>query len=763
MNIRALITVCGALAVLGGCGRLAPAPPRVISFAEDFLPPGTLHLWNGDTLVPLLPALDEVRVLAREPEGQATAPQRAMTMRLGSTGESLLGRPVETLSDLAEAAGRIVRAPGSLAATVYDLSAPVQTPGQGQPLPRQFSLRLAPGVSLEQVCQEHRLRVVQGVAFAPGVHIVEAVSPELTAGLDAANALYESGQALFATPLLPLAAGTQASFNDPIFVDGYQWNLHNTGGRTPPWSPGAVAGNDLNVLPVYDMTDVLGRPINGTGINIAVVDVGVRMDQADIRGRIEPDPADPANPNGSRLGRNFSVEGSPEDATAPTAPNGYINTHGTSVSGTAAATADNGQGLIGVAHGAEVIPIRLFQGNSPDADYAFSVTDLQIAESLAYLAASDTPPADRVDVSNNSWAPRYDTFTARKDAIGPLTSLALEHGVTQGRGGRGIVYCFAAGNNDNVWNPQTNSYMAIRARTTYNGFASDRRVICVGGSDSRGLKTYYSEPGCSLLVNAPTGYDLGFPTSFMQPGLAGLLVSISIYPYHDIVPYPGYGMAGGTSSATPQAAGTVALMLQANPNLTYRDVQHILVDTATVTNPNTGAVTNPDQQWLMNGSGRLYSHQLGFGRIDAAAAVARARTWINVPAEERFETRFAPRNPPVIQDPGPGPSYRITSGTVTLAAPSFFVEHVEVDLTLAFPRRGDLQIVLLSPSGMYSIFQTPNQDATPNYSGFTFTSVAHWGEQASGPWTLYVVDAVDDGSPPGRLLGYTLRAWGHRR
>ena len=84
--------------------------------------------------------------------------------------------------------------------------------------------------------------------------------------------------------------------------------------------------------------------------------------------------------------------------------------------------------------------------------------------------------------------------------------------------------------------------------------------------------------------------------------------------------------AVGTSSAASVVSGVVALMLQANPNLTWRDVQHILVNSARHVDPT-------DAGWTTNRAGHLIHYNYGFGVVDAEAAVNLAKTWTNVGPE----------------------------------------------------------------------------------------------------------------------------------
>lgn len=63
-----------------------------------------------------------------------------------------------------------------------------------------------------------------------------------------------------------------------------------------------------------------------------------------------------------------------------------------------------------------------------------------------------------------------------------------------------------------------------------------------------------------------------------------------------------------------------------SPNLSWRDVQHLVVETAQVTSP-------VDEGWMKNGAGYHFNHKFGFGRLDAAAMVRRAKTWKNAPPQ----------------------------------------------------------------------------------------------------------------------------------
>ena len=214
-------------------------------------------------------------------------------------------------------------------------------------------------------------------------------------------------------------------------------------------------------------------------------------------------------------------------------PNPSAGDHGTSVAGVAAARGDNSLGVTGVAFDARLAGLRLLGSGQNDATEAAALT---------YAPGS-------VDVYNNSWGPFDDG--ERFEAPGPLATAAIEQAATLGRGGLGAVHVWAGGNGG----PDDDA--------NRDGYASSRYTIGVAAHSNFGTQSGYSEDGASLLVSAPSnGGSLGITTTS---------------PYNNF----GYTNSfGGTSSAAPLVSGVIALMLEANPALTYRDVQAILVDTA---------------------------------------------------------------------------------------------------------------------------------------------------------------------------------------
>ena len=151
--------------------------------------------------------------------------------------------------------------------------------------------------------------------------------------------------------------------------------------------------------------------------------------------------------------------------------------------------------------------------------------------------------------------------------------LALRRGVEDGREGLGTVFVFSAGNS-----------AALGDNTNYHNFQNAREVITVGAVDSAGAAASFTTPGASVLISS-YGVDLITTDRVGREGVTS----------------GNYTEMSGTSASAPMVSGIVALMLEVNPNLGYRDVQEILAYSA----------THPDvQDWKENGA--LTSTWAGF-------------------------------------------------------------------------------------------------------------------------------------------------------
>ena len=292
---------------------------------------------------------------------------------------------------------------------------------------------------------------------------------------------------------------------------------------------------------------------------------------------------------------------------------------------------------------------------------------------------------------------------------------ALEQGITQGRNGKGTVFVFASGNafkkGDDV---------------NFSGWINSRYTISVGAVDKQGLHADFSTPGAALLVSAPSGgaRDVGHI----------LTAGVGVETCAD--------SGQGTSFSTPVVSGVIALMLEARPSLTWRDVQGILAQTSKSVPNDTEDLTK-----TTNGAGFWHSEWYGFGIIDAKAAVEAAIDW-NLFTTELQAIGSSPIENAVLSDSN-GNEFISTiqlDPTGDQYPENFIAESTVVLLDLSHYNRGDLEIELTSPSGTSSTLhpgKRPENNQINSNERWKLMTVRNWGESPTGNWQLRVRDLVD--------------------
>lgn len=334
-----------------------------------------------------------------------------------------------------------------------------------------------------------------------------------------------------------------------------QWALGNFGQDVgnPDFQPiFGVPGEDINVFPVWN------QGLTGAGVVVQINDSGVEFTHPDLDDNIDPSV-------------QFDALAGDSNASPDLIEVFFDNAHGTAVAGIVGAEA-NGIGGVGVAPGVQLVPVRLIDTTilTPDPfNDAFRFR------------------TDLVDITQNSWGPGV-----VRGVAGPSPSelLALRDsiiGPDAGRDGLGTIHVFSSGNSGEFLDT-----------ANYNGWVNSRYTIGVTGVDHDGeynnvdgTVTGYPESGSSVLVAAPTGSvpllvgldtgvgsgivttDTTSDTGFNQDPLEN-----GEQPNRDFLEDEAYtSRFNGTSAASPFVSGVVALMLEANPNLSWRDVQEILV------------------------------------------------------------------------------------------------------------------------------------------------------------------------------------------
>ena len=345
-----------------------------------------------------------------------------------------------------------------------------------------------------------------------------------------------------------------------------------------------------------------------------------------------------------------------------------------------------------------------------------------------------------VSISNNSWGPLDGTGQLIDSSS--LWRDAVDFGLASGRNGLGTLYVWAAGNGYSV---------GMQERSTYDGYASYRGVIAVSAVNAQGKKASYSEPGANVWVNAPGGEEC-------QDGLAITTTDLSgAQGYNtgagsDETADSNYTRCmKGTSAAVPVVSGVLALILQANPALRWRDARGILAQSARQNDP-----TNPS--WKTNGAGHRISDIYGFGMVNAEAAVNAARTWTMLPQLLVHAASARAVNLPL-------PDNDISGVVSTLTIANSGIDRIEwVDLTFNAPDHpysGDLRIELTSPSGTELVLAERHtcDGRCTSYSSWRFGIAHYLDEPADGDWKISVQDrAADD---VGDFASWQVTVYGH--
>ena len=392
--------------------------------------------------------------------------------------------------------------------------------------------------------------------------------------------------------------------------------------------------------------------------------------------------------------------------------------HGTSVAGVLAAR-DNGIGVRGVAPQSTIYGYNMLANS----------TDLNVGDAL-------TRNRGITAVSNNSWgkasSPGFRT-------VPQIFTLAFDQGINNGYGGKGTFYVFSAGNGHRI-----GSHANLSELITHRGVTA---VCAVNDSD---VRASYSEVGANLWICAPSG-------------------EATLPEHRDVITTENYDrynyLADGTSMAAPIVSGVAALMRDANPELTWRDLKLILAASARKNDPaNAGWLTGaPKYRTEQNTDLYRFNHEYGFGVVDAQAAVSLAKNWQNLPPFLTSTVDSGSLNAPVPDAPLQGQPTAV-SYQLTVDSDIEFTEFVEINVEFDHASFRDLLIELASPSGAVSLLTfsfdtvTPDDpddiDFYPLRGSFRLGSARHLGEDPDGVWTLLVRDDL-----PGPQGTRTFKSW----
>ncbi|VDD75397.1 unnamed protein product [Mesocestoides corti] len=460
---------------------------------------------------------------------------------------------------------------------------------------------------------------------------------------------------------------------------------------------GGPGGIDMNVRSVW------ARGYAGQGVVVTILDDGLETDHPDLK------------PNYDRYA-SFDVNSNDENPDPRYVERDFrnINRHGTRCAGEVAAAANNSICGLGIAYKARIGGVRMLDGD---------VTDAMESRSLGHNL-------QHIDVYSASWGPEDDGRTV--DGPGKLARMAFRNGILKGRGGLGSIFVWASGNGGK-YDDNCNC----------DGYTNSIYTLGVSSASEHGTIPWYAETCSSTLAVTYSSGGQGEKgvrvrtrgnQKQVDPSEVRLKAEVTTDLNHTCT-----DSHSGTSASAPLAAGICALTLSANPRLTWRDLQYIVIYSA---RPD-GLYTN---DWRVNGVGRRVSHAFGYGLMDAAAMVDLALNWTTVPTQRICEIHAPlPRSPLKMRHHASERLQLETDGCLSNEAgdPSqavVYLEHVQAKVTLTSDCRGEVELWLTSPMGTVSklLSKRPFDLDVAGFHAWPFMSVHFWGEMANGTWTLTV-------------------------
>lgn len=374
---------------------------------------------------------------------------------------------------------------------------------------------------VERWVREHGGAVVRAVNLLPDTYLLRPLGGG--DGIELANSLIEAQLVEYASPNFIEEMPPRAVAPPPNALFPKQWHLRSDG------RDGARAGADVRALDAWEITR--GSP----GVVICVIDSGI-------------DSRHVAFSAAGKLTRGFDFDD--DDAF----PDPATSSHGTSCAGVAAAPWAVGQ-VVGAAPFCRVMPIR----RAPLSEH------LKMAEALAWAGANGA------DVVSCSFG-----YDGRRWVLPDVVRAALDQLADAGRGGRGCVVVWAAGNGNEP--------------VSTDEWASYGKVLAVAASTDQDVRAPYSDYGPEVAVCAPSNGGVNGITTTANGGYTSQF--------------------GGTSAAAPLVAGVAALLLSVAPNLTRREVRDILCRSA-------DRIDEAGGDYDASG----HSPHYGFGRVNAHRAL----------------------------------------------------------------------------------------------------------------------------------------------
>ncbi|WP_158996709.1 S8 family serine peptidase [Pigmentibacter ruber] len=579
----------------------------------------------------------------------------------------------------------------------------------------------------------------------------------------------------------PFCTDLNDSFLNPL--GKYEWHLKNTGQNAFASNSG-TANEDINV---YDVLKTLC--LSGKDIPVAVVDSGLEM--------LHPSLLPNINNSGRVQSINFLAnEKNNECINDPTPDLSVTSDHGTMVAGILGMRSNLGYGGSGVA------PRVLLSGYNLTS----SAETQTVSNYLDSLGQSDESKNNYI--FNMSFGSKSDVPLEFDYSDEIVANQIFYQGVNLLRNGKGAIFVKSAGNSFKNYSSSLSSINCALANlinitcvpANTDPLNTLPYIIVVGSSNASGKHASYSSTGSCLWVSAPGGeygldknwivskYDSSLPPfsinssdSLFFPAI--ITTDLSGNNRGNSIPVPSKlnfdkalfiknsfnaGLAldddgkllnsnydyvatmNGTSSAAPIVSGVVALILEANPNLTWRDVKHILAKTSNQIDPTLssksfsiggGVLYIYDEGWIKNAANYFFSNTYGFGRVDAAKAIAMAKSYTLGSLGNFIETGFLS---PTIPFPISVPlGLNGTDQQIKINVANYLtIESVTLSVSGTSDYLADIAIEVYSPSGTKSIVWNAGNSATSSSAKFLNTrmaSNAFYGENSHGTWVVKII------------------------
>ena len=548
--------------------------------------------------------------------------------------------------------------------------------------------------------------------------------------------------------------GSVAGAPDPLGPQ--QWHLSNTGQSSYAFF-GGTAGEDLR------MRGALADGPTGSGVRVAVVDTGLEICHPDLAANVEAGasfnfnalPVQPPSP-GARMHSVASADPFDVDPTSG---------HGTAVAGLIGAVADNGIGGRGVAPG-----VRLRGYNLLNA------TDLSRAVVDSLGASGVSPNSAEVDIFNMS----FGGLMPRPENPDPIAERTLAYGTRRLRSGRGAIYVKSGGNGFGDCLSLARDLNASVGCTSSGADPLENLpyLIVAGAFNANGKRSSYSSAGSNLWISAPggedgydrpatltvdqMGWDRGIGAISRAIGMSAPLdLETAVNPHGDYT-----ALMNGTSAAAPNVSGSVAVLLEASPGLTWRDVKHILANTARRIDPDIEPVEaafgaharTVRLAWTENSAGYAFHDWYGFGALDLDAALAFAREYAPDSLGAFRQSGWYEKSSFVAIPDNNGAGLTETLNVSGISGDAN-IEAVSLEVDIRHPFPNDLGVQLVSPHGTRSVLIQVFNEVLAVEDMYALRwrrlSNAFYGENPNGAWRIEVFDAA--AGDTGHLDAWRLR------